>query len=766
MSVYRRTGAPPNPLDLLALFLSTLVAMGGGLEARTMPSSRRHILLTLAAALALTGCVGTANDQPISDDSEDDGTDAPPPPDNCNTPDDARNVADCQLQLGVERIDYIGLLGDVDWYSVTLPQGLTARSLLHVTAGYNVPATGVSLSVNVLENGTTSIGAATDDHGQAAPQPIDMIIRTQDSGAQILIELKDKSGQYFDWRNPYALKVEVVDDPDVNEPNDTTPTPIPLAAGGGGLQGQQTGYLATTNDVDIYSFTVPTANQVVYFHVSAPELSPPPPFRVSYTLKDGTGTAVAQGVMTNQYLAVDLATARIGKAETYTLEVTGYRNQPLEKTPGDLRLKYTVDVLVLPELDTNEPNDTYDTAKVQSLGSPGASASIKGRIGHVPDPDWYAFDLPANSAPTTFYYHLTPGAGPGRFPALPGALDRHLRVFTEVSQGTNSCKSDRSVCPRRDDATTNQIGDLDAYCGEAPAKCMWSARQEDLKYGQLRNFEGAIPVPPHSGTVRYYLLMEDDETDWADDVEYTLDVTWRPDADEASRFSGGSEQTQVNAMAVDGAAATFPMPPTGGQFELTGTLSYGDGYWRNNDPLQGEGVRAHDDYDSTSSDEDTYELDFPAGMTGDQTWELEWEIEKPSGGGTAPYDIALDVTFCDGSGGAGSCQQVDRTLGYTGGNLGSWHSAGVAGAPFQPVYSLEDMSDRVRVTALAWGCFCIEPRFMLGGKMFIKVVAVDREGYADTPYHIRTGLTSYPKPYNGGMCPAATATSPGCKFTE
>ncbi len=739
------------------------------------PSSRLMIALC-TLTLSASGCMGVLDDGTTTDDSEDDvGT--PPPPDSCNSPDDAKNNGSCQLQLGVEKLEYIGLLGDVDWFSVTLPQGLTGRSLLHVTAGIEAPATAVNLSINILKGDNTSIGTAVDKHGQAAPTPLDMIIRESDSGAQLLIMVSDQTGKNFDYRNPYAIKVEVVDDPDTNEPNDTTPTPIPLTANGAVLSGTQSGYLATANDVDRFTFNVPASNKVLYLSLAGELLQPPPPFRLSYTLYDAAMIPVSEGVMTNQFLAVDLATARTTSTGDYVLEVTGYRNEPLQVTPGDLRLKYGVQVQLLDELDPNEPNNTLETAHAQTLGAPGQSATLHGRLGEIPDADWFAFDLPASSSPTVFYYHLTPGSGAGRFPAIPGPVDRQVRIFTQVTQGPSltaqqsACMTSASVCPRRDDATPYQDGLVNAYCMMDTPRCMWAARQEDAKYPNLRNFEGAVPVPAHSGTVRYFVLVEDDGNNWADDVEYTLDAQWRADPDEASRTSGGVEQTPATTIAFDSGASGFPAPPSG--FELSGTLSYGYGFWRNNDPLKGEGIRAHDDYDAMGSDEDNYELDFPGGLSAplDQTWELQWEIDKPAGGGSAPYDLALDVQFCDGSQGTGSCHSVNRTLGYTGGNLGSWHSAGVQGAPFQPVYSLEDTATSVKVTALAWGCFCIEPRFVQGGKFFVKVVAVDRENYADVKYHVRTALTSYPKPYNGGMCPAPTQNTdgtwaPGCKFTQ
>lgn len=737
-----------------------------------MPS-RLSACLVLALLLGAS-CEPEPEPDPFGDEP------GPPPQDACNTREDAVGVAECELKLGVQRLELIGLPGDVDWFSVRAPTGLTARSLLHVFAGYSAPFTPVNLSLNVLREAGTSIASAVDKHGQAAPKPIDLTVRFAESGSRLLLFLgDDQNGKRYDYRTPYVLKVEVVDDPDTNEPNDTAPTPIPLTAAGGRLAGTQKGWLATTDDVDRFSLALPAGRKVLHLRISGPELEPAAAYRMAYTLFDAAGTPVAEGRMANEFLPVDLATAReTGAGGTWTLELKGYRAEALQKVPGDLRLQYTVEAQVLDELDANEPNDTMQEAKVTSMASPGQSATFRGRLGQVGDPEWFAFDLPALARPTVLHYKLTPGTAPGRFPPLPGPLDRQMRVFTEVKDGAtltdrqNNCRTRANVCPRREDAPADQLGLAESYCGLTPPRCMWSAREEHPKFAALKNFEGAVPVAAHSATQRWFVVLEDEGSNWADDREYTLTVTWRDDADEASRVSGTTEQTQSRALALDGAASGFPNPPAGAGFELSGKLSYGYGFWRNNDALKGEGVRGPEDYDAFTSDGDRYELVFPAGLAAplDRTWELQWEVDKPENG-RPPFDLALEIEFCDGAKSTSSCSVVRRTLGYTGGNLGSWHSAGQQGVTFQPVYAKEELATSSRVTALAWGCFCFEPRFVLGGKFFVKVVAVDREHYGDLPYRIRTALTSYPKAYNGGSCPAPVANAtggwdPGCKFTQ
>jgi hypothetical protein len=415
---------------------------------------------------------------------------------------------------------------------------------------------------------------------------------------------------------------------------------------------------------------------------------------------------------------------------------------------------------VLPEVDTYEPNDTLQTARAVSMSAPGNTANITARIGHIPDPDWYGVDLAPSTRPTVLYYKVTPTSNGGRFPTLPGPMDRMVRVFLPVTQGAteadrqNACRTNTTVCPRKDNDDAQTKSTVDAYCGLSPPRCLISSREEMPKFTELRNFEGAIPVPPHASTMRIAVLVQDDGSNWADDLDYQLKLEWRADPDEESRYSGSSEQAVVRTLASDPGSA-FPVPSSGAAFELTGSLTYGHGFTRNLDPEDAQGVRAPNDYDVFTSDSDRYELRFPAGMSGDRTWELQWEIEHGGTGGP-PYDVVLEVEFCVGTG----CTVVARSIGYKGGNLGAWHSAGVQGAAFQPVYSRTTLSDRTQVTALAWGCFCFENRFVQAGKFFLTVTGVDRTSYAPAPYHVRTAYTGYPKPYNGGMCPTT------CEFTK
>ncbi len=311
-----------------------------------------------------------------------------------------------------------------------IPATANARTLLRITAGYIAQSTPVNLAVGLLrEDGQASLARKVDNHGQGAPKPVEIILPFSEPNARLLLLLADEpavpSRPQFDARSPYSVKVEVLDNPDTNEPNDAPgqATALNLQAQGAVQVATTSGYLATTNDVDRFSFNVP-ANKVAYVRLFAEQLNPPPSYRLSYTLVRPDGTAEAEGRVANAFVAADLATARrVKTGGTWTVVVQGYKPAgDTNPVPGDLRQRYNLEVRVMDEQDAqdlNGDNDVIGRALVRTIGSgPGSSTSFPGRIGSVPDADWYGVDVPALVA--ALGAHLPAGAERGRWP-LPAA---------------------------------------------------------------------------------------------------------------------------------------------------------------------------------------------------------------------------------------------------------------------------------------------------------------------------------------------------------
>jgi hypothetical protein len=339
--------------------------------------------------------------------------------------------------------------------------------------------------------------------------------------------------------------------------------------------------------------------------------------------------------------------------------------------------------------------------------------------------------------------------------------------------------NDPTICPKGYEPFNDPWARLsvEGFCqGSNPPLCLQSSRDESVNFANLKNFEGALLIPPHGSTLRYFVVVRDAQDNWADDKDYQLFVEWLSASEEASFYFGGStKQTKVLSLFSDvPTSASFPVPP-GGATQMNGLLSYGYGRWNLNQVQNGQGVRAEQDYDSIISDTDRYELDFPGGLPAplDRTWELQWRVAAQAGGASS-YDLSLELQFCDGnSPDAGSgCVVVDRSsrgnklvLSYTPAAIAAWHNPG---GPYQAAY---DRAADQTVTARAYGCFCFEPRFVRGGKFFVNVSAVDRNTYVPASYQVLTAFTSYPQMYSTAAGPVScppipTDGGPGCQFTN
>ena len=191
--------------------------------ARTLRAVRflAGLLLAAAASGCMKGEVGGLLPPPITHPDLD-----------CNTAPAAVTNPDCRLQLGTERTEYIQQSNDKDWWVVNVGT-LPARAIVHVVAGYKPGAgqdagtfnTAVNFQINVLDsnNGVvgTSLATGVDLHGSNPPTMLDLTFRYTKSNNDLFLLVQDDTGRKVDNLSPYSIFVEVVADPDANEPNDT-----------------------------------------------------------------------------------------------------------------------------------------------------------------------------------------------------------------------------------------------------------------------------------------------------------------------------------------------------------------------------------------------------------------------------------------------------------------------------------------------------------------------------------------------------------------
>lgn len=709
------------------------------------------------------------------------------PPDFCNSQAEAEaDSVNCHLNVttggvgnrAIKTGAYISRLSDAgvdqDWYFAQAPGGLSARSLLHIGGGYSAAQTAVNFSVNVLrvasDGGFLSVATGIDRHGAAAPRPIDLIVPFDQSNARLFALVADEgaSGQNrVDNRSTYSLFMEIIENPDVNEPNDTTPTPIALA--GAPLQGSGTGYLATNDDVDVFSFAVPAASrQIIYMRIQGPDphpMSPPPPFKLSYTLFDPSDRPIAEGFMANEFLRIDLATARLAPmAGTYKVAVKGFK-PPTSTLPvkGDLRVQYTVSVQLLPDVDAQEGsngNDTGPTARTVNIPANG-SLNLTGKLSYVADEEWFLVSLPARSSPSTLRYRVTAATGGGRFAPLTGTPARQLRVLKRVTTGATAqdrqvaCRTNNAICPHGDETSRPLV---DQLCDASdPPLCLYAQRNEELPLvPDLRNLVGAVPVTQNQATE--FLVQFRDEgqgaSKYADDRDWTLNLEWQDDADEAGRVGGPTNVGLSGATTVS-----------------QGELSFG--YGRVSDPdrwfFQGAGLRRLADYDALETDRDLFQFNF-GGAMGDQAWEISWELLHPSDGGSPAGDIALELTFC-GAGAAadgGLCTGAQTLIyRYNGASLTPWYLP-MSASNGTMLFSRTSSLTSTTITALPIGCSCFSAARTAGGTYFANIAAIDRTDNDPIRYRIRQRIAPYPANFtarDGGAatCPVVDA---GCGFAR
>ncbi|MDP1826831.1 MAG: hypothetical protein Q8L48_26400 [Archangium sp.] len=709
------------------------------------------------------------------------------PPDFCNSADEAvSDSVNCHLTITtggampapksgvfISRLVDGGI--DQDWYFAQAPGGLTARSLLHVRGGYTAPQTAVNFQVNVLkegDGGLLSVTTAIDKHGPAAPKPIDVIVPFSESNARLFALVNDEgiSGQVrVDNRNTYSLFMEIIDNPDVNEPNDTTPTAIALTTTGAIQDGSQTGYLATNDDVDQFSFPMTSAGrQVIYLHILGPDphpMNPPPPYKLSYTLFDPSDRPIAEGVMANEFLRIDLATARLATMTgTYRVEVKGFK-PPTSTLPirGDLDLRYTVNVQIMPDLDTQEGaggNDTAMTARVISI-SPNGSTSLTGKLSYVADEEWFVLSLPSRSTPSTLRYRVTAAAGGGRFAPLSGTPARQLRITKRVTAGATAqdrqvaCRTSPAACAKSDTADKFPVNEL---CNASdPPQCLYAQRNEELpRIPLIRNLVGALPVFQNQ-PVELLIMFRDEgvgASKYADDRDWTIDLDWVDDGDEAARVAGPT---------VIGLSGTTSV--------AQGELTYGYGKVFDVDQwfMRGGGLRGLNDYDAYDTDKDLFQFNF-GGAVGDQGWELSWDLLHADGGMRPAGDIALEFTFCgagpvpDGGLCAGS---QTRIFGYSDQSLTPWYLPQSA-SNGRTLFTRTSTASSTTITALPVACTCFSAARTSAGVYYANIAAIDRVENDPIRYRISQRIAPYPGNFTGpdggsASCPVGDG---GCGFAR
>jgi hypothetical protein len=682
--------------------------------------------------------------------------------DQCSSATVAKTLAECQLTLGQKLTGHIAPAGHHVWYHLSLPT-LPPRALLQVTAGYDVPESPVTLQALLFQgDALKSLGSAIDKKPRGSPSPVNVVSRVDQPGDFYVLLQDDGSSAdgaqkgVADFRHAYAQA-----------------TPIPLSNG----QGTQTGYLATTGDQDVYAVDVPgsvsSSRSVLYVGLDAPALVPDSQIRIAYTIeREGAdGGAVASGQTPSPVGEQKTGTARLlTEGGRYIVTVSGYKQHVTdEDPPGDPRLKYTINVQLLPDVDANEPNDLPGQATQVDLGSVGASQTVRGRIGYVADLDWFAVRLAGSGQNTRLRYTLTfddAQAASRRFPEV-GSIDDHQLTVSSLEASTSSCEAS---CPS---GPTQLDG-----CVFTTPQCIHSYRKqlvgEPSAPTGLENFQGALPVP--AGAARtFHFLIEDQGNDGADDRGYTLQLSWTTeDPDDASSYHDTGATAQSVGTPLLG---SYVEDPRGAAPSAQGYCSVGHAHLAEGQALNANPVIPifasggfQVDFDRRN-DVDLFRLAIPQTTLafpdgGSEilplAWSSAWTVGTTPGAnpGARPYDLQMTYFFCDPAQNP-SCDVNGKweviPVAYHDGVRQSWVGSTMPG------WDVSATNDAFVTRANE--CFCIEPRFAKGGVAYLAVSAISRASYDDAPYEVFNAFSPYPQSYGDGggtQCPVDSSGS--CHF--
>jgi len=442
---------------------------------------------------ALTCVLLSVNLAACSDDPPPTGDDGPDLTlDTCNDATAAAAEASCTLPLDTEQQGYINPTNDNDWWVLDVPD-LPARALLTVTAQYKVPATPVTLKVNVLGlDGRPSIGTAIDRRTRG-PGPTPVLARVTQPGRYYVVVSHDVGGEdpAMDRRNPYVITATVGSDPDTHEPNDSAATAVTLPTCG---TTTFEGALSVTGDVDLYSFTAalcPPANRtILHLRLSAqPSASQ---IRLGYVLTGPGGAVVAEGHTGTPFGEQLLLTARIAQAGAYQLQVKAYKaSTDYFDPPGDPQFRYSARVGLYADRDSNEGaggNDEATAARATAVplnivDFANGSPTVKdGRISFVGDNDYFAIQPSNGASPARLYYELTWADTGAQFERVPTTQPRELTLVTLTSTAAD-CLNNRAVCP-------SGGGEGAAYCQQK--QCLRQRRVESADIPDFGHFKGML----------------------------------------------------------------------------------------------------------------------------------------------------------------------------------------------------------------------------------------------------------------------------------
>ena len=344
--------------------------------------TKRLLLLALAAACSSGGGGGTTT---------------PPPAVTCT------DEAPCVLTPGAAATGGIVKAAQVDTYSIA--STATGRTLLSLSLSMPAAATSVRLLLLLESSDGTQVLATRGPTPGAGPQSLGGNFLLPNAGTYRVV-IRDSANTHVDTHNNYSLTAALLADPDTNEPDDTAAQAVPIALTSA-LE-QSSGYVASSKDLDLRSFTVATSG-LVEWSVSIAASSETLKLRARLLHRSATtpndlsaATSVAEVDASTPGGAVSSKLVRSLSAGQYLIAI-----DDVSSSESDPAAQWTTGIRTLSNPDPQEQNGaTNDTAATATVLS--SSGSVQGAIGSQGDVDWYTISLPVETVPHILEIKLDP----------------------------------------------------------------------------------------------------------------------------------------------------------------------------------------------------------------------------------------------------------------------------------------------------------------------------------------------------------------------
>lgn len=295
------------------------------------------------------------------------------PRDAATVPDECTEAMPCTLMPGTRGTDFVYPVGDSDRWQFDVAAG----KIVNIVVENDIEFSPIRLEVVLFgPNGSALDNQRFQNNGRQMV----VIQRAIEAGGAHAIVVRDVGNDGQD-KAPYFIQVDILDEADANEPNDTAAEAIALTPGVA-----VNGVIGSQGDQDWFSIDV-AANELIQVEMVAPGLSD---VRLRWSLLNPAGdTEIAISREPTTDVPWPTENRAVGNAMgRYLIRVD---DDPMDGMQADLSRIYTMTVRLLQEPDVNERMSQNDTANRPTRVTAGQM--VTGYIASVSDFDFYSIQV-------------------------------------------------------------------------------------------------------------------------------------------------------------------------------------------------------------------------------------------------------------------------------------------------------------------------------------------------------------------------------------